>query len=235
MPGQLVDNAHADYDPYATPNHAGSAEKARAEMKLSRYDTDKDGVCDASVCKGIINAIPDDPNAVTLSTSIAHDLAKIGITIEERVFADYFSHLTKPSSGVVMSSGAGLGPDFPDPFGYFSVFTGSSIASSGNFNYALIGLTPEIAKSIGIRGNIPSVPNIDDEIQNCKPMTGAERQQCWLKVDEDIMERVVPYAPFWARGVFHILSAAVTRFDVDPAFFGFPALDQAAVDASKQP
>ena len=36
-----------------TRRFAGDVEAAKAEMKLSKYDTDKDGICDAPACKGI--------------------------------------------------------------------------------------------------------------------------------------------------------------------------------------
>src|SRR5439155_11441517 len=33
------------YDPYATPNQAGSVSKAKAEMMQSKYDANHDGMC----------------------------------------------------------------------------------------------------------------------------------------------------------------------------------------------
>ena len=41
------------YAPYG--NGSGDVKKAMAEMKLSKYDTNKDGLCDASVCKTIFH------------------------------------------------------------------------------------------------------------------------------------------------------------------------------------
>ena len=44
-----------DYFPYQQPPQAGDVEAAKAEMAQSKYDTDKDGTCDAGPCKGVIN------------------------------------------------------------------------------------------------------------------------------------------------------------------------------------
>ena len=48
--GELTADA---YHPFQDPPFAGDVERAKAEMKLSRYDTDKDGLCDAPACKNV--------------------------------------------------------------------------------------------------------------------------------------------------------------------------------------
>ena len=52
IPDAFTNDLLADYAPYATADHRGSVERARAEMAQSRYDTDADGVCDAPECSG---------------------------------------------------------------------------------------------------------------------------------------------------------------------------------------
>ena len=50
----LLDNMIKNYDPYnVTETWQGDLAKAKAEMKLSKYDKNKDGVCDASACKNL--------------------------------------------------------------------------------------------------------------------------------------------------------------------------------------
>ena len=41
-----------DYDPYATEGAAGDVTAAKDEMKQSKYDTNKDGICDAPAVQG---------------------------------------------------------------------------------------------------------------------------------------------------------------------------------------
>ena len=47
VPDSIFDNQLAEYDPYATPGDHGSLAKAKAAMKGSKYDTDRDGTCSA--------------------------------------------------------------------------------------------------------------------------------------------------------------------------------------------
>ncbi len=44
-----------DYHPFQDPPFTGDVERAKAEMKLSKYDTDKDGLCDAAACKNVVH------------------------------------------------------------------------------------------------------------------------------------------------------------------------------------
>jgi len=53
VPPVLFNGGLAEYDPYATPNEAGSLSKAQAEMKKSKYSGGS-GTCTASACKGVL-------------------------------------------------------------------------------------------------------------------------------------------------------------------------------------
>ena len=48
----------ADYNPYASEGNRGDEAKAKEEMKQSRYDTDKDGRCDAAACRNLVFLTP---------------------------------------------------------------------------------------------------------------------------------------------------------------------------------
>ena len=50
-PDAILGNKLKGYAPYG--NSKGDVNKAKAEMKLSKYDTNKDGICDAKACKNI--------------------------------------------------------------------------------------------------------------------------------------------------------------------------------------
>ena len=51
-PDAILGNKLKGYAPYGSTARATST-KAKAEMKLSKYDTNKDGLCDAKACKNI--------------------------------------------------------------------------------------------------------------------------------------------------------------------------------------
>ena len=50
-PDAILDNKLKGYAPYG--NGKGNLAKAKAEMKLSKYDKNHDGICDAKACKNI--------------------------------------------------------------------------------------------------------------------------------------------------------------------------------------
>ena len=52
-PDGLLDSLLLGWDPYAAADGHADREAARAEMRLSRYDTDGDGVCDADACRNV--------------------------------------------------------------------------------------------------------------------------------------------------------------------------------------
>ena len=54
VPDTMFNGDLDDYAPYATENDAGDVEKAKEEMKQSKYDTDQDGLCDAPECKDVL-------------------------------------------------------------------------------------------------------------------------------------------------------------------------------------
>ena len=49
----LVGNLLADYAPFGTQGNRGDLEAAKREMRLSRYDSDGDGMCDARACQNV--------------------------------------------------------------------------------------------------------------------------------------------------------------------------------------
>ena len=56
-PDAILNNKLKGYAPYG--NGQGNLAKAKAEMKQSKYDTNKDGICDANACKSIFTITGD--------------------------------------------------------------------------------------------------------------------------------------------------------------------------------
>ena len=50
LPQSMIDLT--GYEPYQKAPYAGDVEAAKAEMTQSKYDTDKDGICDAPAVQG---------------------------------------------------------------------------------------------------------------------------------------------------------------------------------------
>jgi peptide/nickel transport system substrate-binding protein len=77
----------ADYNPYASEGNRGDEAKAKEEMKQSRYDTDKDGRCDAAACRNLVFLTPNETPYTEVEPIIQQGLAKLGIVLKPRELA----------------------------------------------------------------------------------------------------------------------------------------------------
>ncbi len=188
VPPVLYNGGLAEYDPYATPNEAGSLEKAQAEMKLSKYDPSKNGQCTASACKNVLLIADTRSVDKTMVPIIESDAAKIGITFEARAINGAYPTIQTPSKNVPIAERTSWGKDYADPYTFFAeLFDSSAILKAGNTNYSLVGLTPALATEIGAKGSINNVPTADPQIDACNSKLGQERTNCWEGVDKYLM------------------------------------------------
>ena len=187
-----VDDELKDYDPY--PH---DLEQAKEHMKQSKYDTDKDGICDAPECKNILHIAGSTERAEALIPTTEASFKAIGLQLETRALEDYYTLISNVSKNVPFSSAAGWFKDYSDPYTFMVLFQGSGILATGNYNYSLVGITPEQAKKLGAKGNFENVPSVDADIEACQKLTDTEeREQCWQDLDKKLMEEVVPWIPF---------------------------------------
>lgn len=186
-PFVLHDQLTGSYDPYATPGNAGSLDKAIAEMKLSAYDSNKDGKCDASVCQNLVLVNQNIPPWTTMEPYVVQDLAKIGIDVIPRELEPGAAYNTvqRVANDIPISMNANWAHDYVDGYTYlFPMFDSQSISAQGNPNTSLAGLTPEIAKQLGVSYPAGGVPSVDDRIAACEALTGDQRVPCWVDLDK---------------------------------------------------
>ena len=242
--GQL--NAGA-FDPYATTNHAGDLEKAKAEMKQSKYDKNQDGLCDdqtviasehRTVCgsKGKeIVVINRNTHPYTDYEPVFQQAANgIGLTIRFDDAPGFYGRAGKVAAHPVLGVGGGWGPDWPDPGIFLDQIMTSAAIHSNTQNVSLVGLTQEQATKLGANYPAGGVPSIDTDYNTCSTMSfGSDRLNCWVNLDKKIMNDVVPWVPYrWGKAV-RTVSAAVTGYDFD-AFATDISLAHIGVDPSKQ-
>jgi peptide/nickel transport system substrate-binding protein len=226
-----------EYDPYQTANFAGDVAKAKAEMKQSKYG-DASGMCTASVCQNILMFNRNYSPWTEMEPVIQSSLQKIGITVNIREFADFYTPWQTVTKTSPIASGAGWGKDYPDPLTFAgTLFDSKSILAQGNTNVPLVGLTSTVAKTIGLDGvagrTLTGIPSVDADIAKCTPLTGQSRTDCWVALDKTLMEDVVPWVPYlWANANF-ITGDDVTAYDFDQ-FASSAAWSQVAVDPSKE-
>jgi ABC-type transport system substrate-binding protein len=237
MPNALFGNDPrvVDYDPYATAGARGDVEAAKAAMRRSRHDTDGDGVCDTSACRGVLFVNRAEAPYPRLTPVVRESLAKIGITLEVREMPTGASYdaVGAPRNRVQLMANVVWGKDFPDPTTYAVLFDGRNILDSGNSATSLVGLTRAQARTLGIPYPEGGVPSVDRRITACNAAVGAARRDCWIELEKTLMEDVVPWAPYMFSANTDLLGPAVTRWDFDQ-FSGEAALAHVAVDPSRQ-
>jgi peptide/nickel transport system substrate-binding protein len=216
VPDTLFNFKLQNYKPYKTPGDRGSAAKAMAEVKQSKYDTNKDGICDAKQCKGVL-LISDtrgvDPPMVAVMQSSAK---KIGITFTVRNVKGAYPTIQTVQKNVPIAERPGWGKDYADPLTFFGpLFDGRNIIPTGNTNYSLVGITPAIAKKVGAKGSVTGVPSVNKDIDRCGVLLDDARRICYQNLDKKLMEQVVPWVPWlWSYATF-ITGPKVTKWSFD--------------------
>ena len=91
--------------------------------------------------------------------ALSQNLKSIGIVIKDRVLKDAYTPIQTPRLNIPFSTRAGWGKDYADALTFFGpLFDGRNIIPQGNTNYSLLGITPAIAKKVGVKGSVTDVP-----------------------------------------------------------------------------
>ena len=227
----------ADYDPYATEGHRGDLALAQAEMALSRYDTDGDGMCDAPECSGIILVNRTTSPWLETEPVVVASLALIGLEVQVQELENHYTVIQTVANLTPMGMNPGWGKDYPDSSSFAGfLFDGRNIIPEGNTNYSLVGLSEAQAEELGVPYPADGIPNIDADIDNCKLIALTDTQgglDCWNDLDRTLMEEVVPWVPYLWLNVITTIGPAVTNWDFDQ-FAGTTAFSKVAVDPSLQ-
>ncbi|MCC6222271.1 MAG: hypothetical protein IT201_02125 [Thermoleophilia bacterium] len=216
IPDAMLNETLADYDPYPSEGYAGDAAAAMEEMKQSKYDTDKDGICDAPECKDVLFVTEADRLRQDMMPPTSASLEQIGITLKVRSVEGAYPVIQDVSKNVPASGRPGWGKDYADASTFMVLFDSRSTLPTGNINYSLVGLTAEQAAKIKASGTIEGIPSVDADIDACNEIpVGDERLQCWADLDVKLMEEVVPWIPYLDASATQITGPTVTKWDFD--------------------
>ncbi len=215
----------ADYDPYPSPNHEGDVQAAMDEMKQSKYDTNGDGKCDASVCNNVLMINRNYAPWTDMGPVIQNSLAQIGINVKIRELDSSTAYTTDQTvkNLVPIAANAGWGKDYADPSTFGVLFISSGISCTGQINYSEVGMTEAQAKECGVldawnavtnNGKNP-LPSVDDKFNQCSALQGEDRTNCWTEFDKNLMENVVPWVPYLWATVIGINAPTVTKYEFD--------------------
>ncbi len=236
IPDAFTNDLLTDYRPYGTSDDAGSLERAKAEMALSAYDLNGDGVCDQTACAQINVKIRDDlPEMYPAAQKFAADLAPLGLVLElERAdVVDYFESFRLPENHGALGFTAGWQSDYLNANSWFvPLATGEVIGSNIGGNVSNIGATPAQLEGWGY--DVTGVPDLAGPIRSCGATFGALQFECWAHVDQYLMERIAPWVPIDTRQSSRVVSTNVTRFRFD-ASLTMPAFDQISVTGISTP
>ncbi len=233
-PSMLNDQLDQSYDPYATPDFHGDPAKAQDEMKRSRYDSDKDGTCDAPQCRSQVIVSRNVAPFTDMEPVVVSNLAKVGIQVTPRELATGagYTAIQAVRNRVPIALNPSWIKDYADAYTFAAPLFGSaSIVPDGNLNYSMVGLTPSRAGELAI--SYPqgaTIPSVDADVTACEkiPAADPDRTACWANLDKQLMEQVVPWVPYlWSNNVT-ILSPSVTKFEFDQSS-GYISLTQIAV------
>ena len=224
IPDAFENGLLADYDPFATPGGSGDIAGAKAEMKKSAYDGNKDGMCDSPACQHIAFPVRNDkPEIGIAAREFVAEMAALGIQL------DFSSPVAAGDIGDPKNHGA-IGFDLGWASDYFSATAWfeplATSAAIGSTNPSLIGATPEQLAHYGY--TVTTVPSLDERISTCSGLSGGDAFGCWSSVDQYTMERVVAWVPLSTAQASRLTSTSVTGFDFDAAY-ALPALDQIQV------
>ena len=224
-----------NYTPFQKPPFAGDVEAAKAEMMQSKYDTDKDGLCDAPACKGIVHLNRNYAPWSNHTAIINQSAGKIGVELVTREASrSTVNDLSgQPGKKIPLASGNGWGQDYKDASTFMVMWDGRRILTDGNQAFSLVGITPAKAKEVGADFPAGGVPSVDADIDACNALAGQERVDCWVALDKKIMETVVPFVPLLDATAIDLLGPAVTKYDFDQQGTE-QALAHVAVDPSLQ-
>ena len=229
FPDGLLNNLLKDYNPYASADDHGDAAAAMEEMKLSKYDSNQDGVCDDPVCDGILTITSTTDPAPKVAALYSENVAAIGLILDIKALqtTTMYAKCNEMPARVPLCTSVGWIQDYPDAYTFGPPLFGSASLYPGCCNYDGLGASADQLAEWGY--SITDVPNVDAKLDECAAIpVGDERTQCWANFDSYLMEEVVPWVPRTFTNINEIISTNIVNYSYDE-FGGMVALDHLAV------
>jgi peptide/nickel transport system substrate-binding protein len=216
-PDALLGNTIKNFDPYGVGTKGtGQLAMAKAEIKLSKYDKNHDGICDASACKNIFTVTGARAPEEAFLPVLEQNLKSIGLTLKDQVLKDAYTPIGEPRKNIPFSTRPGWGKDFSDPYAFFGAnFDGRGIIPEGNTDRGLVGITGAQAKKLKVKGSVAAIPSVNKDLDACQQTLGAKRFTCYGALDKKISTDVVPWVPWLWANYDNLISKNVTKWDFD--------------------
>ena len=230
-PGPLFNNQLADYKPYRTPGDQGSVAKAKAALKGSKYDTDKNGTCGAKECKNILldrgHPRGGHEDAAGHRRQRQEDRHHVHGPHGRGCVPDAPERRRRTSP---IAERPGWGKDYADPYDLLQ----PAVRRPHDHPERATRTTPSSAsrrrwrRRSAPRATCDNVPSINDDLDKCANLVGSARTACYATLDKKLMTQVVPWVPYLWSTVTRITSKNVTQYEFDQ-FATTPAYAHMAV------
>ncbi len=196
-----LDNVLEELRPVQDARRPGSVAKAAAEMKQSKYDPGKTGKCTAQACKSVL--LIADIRAVDkgMLPSSRPSAAKIGITFKVRTVNGAYPAIQTAVEEHPDLGAARLGQGLRRPVDVLRAAVRRP-RDHPDGQHELLARRPHAGdrrRSVGVTGNIDSVPSIDADIDAASAKSATTRTTCWENLDRKLMTQVVPWVPYLWR------------------------------------
>jgi peptide/nickel transport system substrate-binding protein len=206
-----------DYVPYGNADGSPDPEAAKAEMAQSKYDTNHDGVCDADACKNVLTVIDQtDPNPKMVAL-LQQNVEPLGITLNLKPFqtTTMYTKCEDATQKVPTCPSEGWYADFADPYAFVTGLFSTASLTPSCCNDSNMGATLEQLTKWGYDTATAPNPGAEDQLNQCLPAQGADRQTCYENVDKYIMENVVPWIPFRFASQVGLTSPRVLNYHMN--------------------
>jgi peptide/nickel transport system substrate-binding protein len=217
----------ANINPYPENTGSGNVQAAMAEMAKSRYDTNKNGICDdGGACDNVLFlGRSEDPWPEMNQVAMA-SLTPIlpGLQLHEVDTSTAYTTLQQVQKLIPIALVPGWGKDYNSPYGFdYYVFSSDGIFScTAATNYSLVGISKDLADQCGIgaqydeyvKNNGP-VPNVDDAINQCVAKPSDQVNACYEQLDTKLMTDVVPWVPWVWSTNWTTVNPSVTKYVYD--------------------
>src|SRR5205823_1189129 len=146
----------------------------------------------------------------------------------------FFSTFGKPQAHIAMRFGNWI-KDLVSGETYFPFLFGSPATGlTDTYGDTLLGASAASLRRWGYQ--VTSVPNVDDRIEACLPLTFGAQLRCWANLDQYLMTQVAPWIPLVSFLAGRVVSDRLARFSFDQAWgYPLPALDQIALRPGSAP
>jgi len=181
-----------DINTFAANTGAGDPTSAMDEMKQSRYDTNKNGICDdGGACDNILflgRSTDPWPNMNQVAVASLKPILP-GLDLKEVDTSTGYTTLQQVKKLIPISMVPGWGKDYASPYGFdFFIFDSAGIACW----------------------------SVDDKMKECVAKPADQVDACFAELDTYLMTTAVPWAPWlWATQFTSTNLNTVTSYAFD--------------------